>query len=143
MGLIIILAGFGLAKSILETREKNTSPDRSIMAYVAENKVAGNEYLIPLDMQDFRLETGAPVYVEFKSIPYKDVEVIEWYRRLSKAGRLYRAPRKRDGCEIATDLHLEGVTHIVLPYDHAIRTCSNLEKEYSDGNYALFRITGN
>lgn len=142
VGLTIILTGFGLTKSILEARGKNTSSDRSMMAYVAENKSAGNEYLIPLDMQDFRLVTGAPVYVEFKSIPYKDVEVIEWYQRLSKAGRLYRAPRKRDGCEIVAELRLEGVTHIVLPYDHTIRTCPNLEKEYSDANYALFRITG-
>jgi len=136
------LAGFGLAKSNLESGDKNSSPDRSMMAYVSENKTPEDVCLIPLDMQDFRLITGAPVYTEFKSIPYKDVEVIEWHRRIRAAGRLYNAPRKRDGCAMASELHLEGVTHIILPYDHTIRTCSNLEKEYSDGNYAVFKIVG-
>ena len=34
--------------------------------------------LIASDLQQFRLHTGAPIYVDFKAIPYKDVEVIEW-----------------------------------------------------------------
>jgi hypothetical protein len=140
--LSILLAGVGLTKSILEEREKSGSPDRPMMAYVSENKVPGDTYLIPLDMQDFRLETGAPVYVEFKSIPYKDVEVLEWYRRVSLAGNLYRAPRKRDGCAIAGELYLEGVTHVVLPYDHRIKNCENLVLGYADLSYEVYKIVG-
>jgi hypothetical protein len=142
LGVIISLslAGTGLAKSILDAREKNNSADRPMMAYVSENKTSGDEYLIPLDMQDFRLETGAPAYVEFKSIPYKDGDVLEWYRRVSLTGNLYRASRKRDGCAIAADLSLEGVTHIVLPYDHTIKNCSNLKKQYADLDYEVYRV---
>jgi hypothetical protein len=80
--------------------------------------------------------------VEFKSIPYKDVEVLEWYRRVSLAGNLYRAPRKRDGCAIAAALYLEGVTHIVLPYDHRIKNCENLVLGYSDLSYEVYKIVG-
>jgi len=138
----LCLAGTGLVKSIWETQEKNNSADRPMMAYVSESKNSGDEYLIPLDMQDFRLETGAPAYIEFKSIPYKDVDVLEWYRRVSLAGNLYRASRKRDGCSIAADLYLEGVTHIVLPYDHTIKNCSNLEKQYVDIDYEVYKVKG-
>lgn len=138
--LSLLLAGVGLSKSILEDREKSSSPDRPMMAYVSETKAPGDVYLIPLDMQDFRLETGTPAYVEFKSIPYKDVEVLEWYRRVSTAGKLYRAPRKRDGCALAAELYLEGVTHIVLPYDHRIKNCENLELKYSDLSYEVYKV---
>ncbi len=31
--------------------------------------------LIAIDLQSFRLVTGAPLYVDFKSIPYRDDEV--------------------------------------------------------------------
>ena len=142
MVVVAVLSGFGLSKTLVEDWLRNAWDDRGMMAYVNGHKVSGDTYLIPTNMQDFRLETGAPVYTEFKSIPYKDVEVIEWHRRIRATGRLYSAPRKRDGCVLASELHLEGVTHIILPYDHAIRTCSNLEKEYSDGNYAVFKVLG-
>jgi hypothetical protein len=136
------LAGGGFAKSILETQEKNKADDRPMMAYVRNNKTPDSVYLIPLDMQDFRLETGAPVYIEFKSIPYKDIEVLEWYRRVRTAGNLYRTPLKRKGCEILSNLSTEGVTHIVLPYDHTVQKCRNLIEQYVDGNYQVYLLIG-
>ena len=36
--------------------------------------------MIPVGLQRFRLHTGAPIFVDVKSIPYKDVDVIEWPR---------------------------------------------------------------
>ena len=137
---LLILTGTGLAKSFWEYEEKQNGSDRPMMAFISQTKESGDVYLIPLDMQDFRLETGAPAYVEFKSIPYKDDDVLEWYRRVGAAGNLYRAPYKRIGCEMATDLYLEGVTHIVLPYDHTIKKCSNLESRYGDWYYGVYEI---
>ena len=141
MTLAIGLACAGLTKSIWEYREKKEGNDRPMMAFVADNKEPGNVYLVPLDMQDFRLETGAPAYIEFKSIPYKDVEVLEWYRRVGTAGNLYRAPNKRTGCQILADLYLEGVTNVVLPYDHTVKNCSNLKAQYVDMNYQVYQLT--
>jgi hypothetical protein len=40
---------------------------------------------IPVNLQRFRLYTGAPIYVDFKSVPYKDSEVIEWHTRFRQA----------------------------------------------------------
>ncbi len=45
--------------------------------------------VIPVDLQRFRLATGAPIYVDFKSIPYKDADVIEWRDRLRAAEAMY------------------------------------------------------
>jgi hypothetical protein len=142
MILVTTLAGTGLSKSIWEYHEKTVSNNRPMMAFISENKSPGDVYLIPLDMQDFRLETGVSAYVEFKSIPYKDVEVIEWHRRVRVAGSLYRAPIKRTGCKILADLYVEGVTHVVLPDDHTVQNCSNLDLLYLDGYYAVFVVTG-
>jgi len=79
--------------------------------------------------------------VEFKSIPYKDTDVLEWYRRVSLAGNLYRAPYKRSGCQIAAELAEEGVTHVILPYDHALQKCENLKRGYWDWNYVLYEVS--
>jgi hypothetical protein len=140
--LAIGLAGGGLVKTLGDGHAKRGVNDRPMMAYVANHKTPGSVYLIPLDMQDFRLETGAPAYIEFKSIPYKDIEVLEWYRRVRTAGNLYRAPIKRTGCEMLSELYLEGVTNVVLPYDHTIKTCPNLIEQYMDGSYQVFQLVG-
>ena len=142
MTLAIGLAGAGLTKSIWEYRKKMGGDDRPMMTYVAHNKSPGDSYLTPLDMQDFRLVTGVPAYVEYKSIPYKDVEVLEWYRRVAAAGSLYRAPMKRTGCHILGDLFLEGVTSVVLPYDHTVKNCSNLKVKYVDESYQVYQLIG-
>ncbi len=42
----------------------------------------GQVYLIPPKLLEFRLATGAPALVDFKAIPYRDVDVLEWRRRL-------------------------------------------------------------
>ncbi len=44
---------------------------------------------IAIDLQQFRIATGKPIYVDFKSIPYQDVEVLEWERRLRWCARMY------------------------------------------------------
>ncbi len=41
-----------------------------------------DQKIIPIDLQRFRLYTGVPIYVDFKSIPYKDTDVLEWHDRL-------------------------------------------------------------
>jgi hypothetical protein len=140
MILAVVLATIGFYKTNLDHTEKQNSSDRPMFAFIRNHKSPGDEYLIPIDMQDFRLETGAPVYVEFKSIPYYDVEVIEWYRRINTAGSIYRAPTRRVGCRLLRELYLEGVTHAVLPYDHTIKNCPNLAIQYVDLNYQVYKI---
>jgi len=128
LSILLALAGAGIFS--VNQEEKANSLDRPMMAFAEENGASGQNYLIPLHMQDFRLETGLPVFVEFKSIPYRDVDVLEWYRRVSMAGRLYQAPYQGAGCQALAELSAEGVTHVVLPYDHTVKNCPNLERIY-------------
>lgn len=71
--------------------------------------------VIPVNLQRFRLHGQAPIYIDFKSIPYQDVEVVEWRDRLLLAEKLgddlQRAPRP----EVLNELRRLGVTHLVLP----------------------------
>jgi hypothetical protein len=69
----------------------------------------GEQCLIPPDMQGFRLAMGVPTYVDAKNHPYKDVEVVEWFRRLELARRFYEgAP---DARQVRMMVDREGVTH--------------------------------
>ena len=61
----------------------------------------------------FRLNTGLPIVVNWKSHPYKDVEVIEWYNRMQKAEAFYNG--KLTPSEVEEFLKDKHVTHIVAP----------------------------
>lgn len=71
--------------------------------------------VIPPGLQRFRLHAGAPIYVDFKSIPYKDAEVVEWRDRLLTARDLYRQLREGPRAAALAELRRRGITHVVAP----------------------------
>jgi hypothetical protein len=133
----IIFAAIGIAKFQISWQEKVALGEQAMMAYVGANKQLGDTYLIPLKMQDFRLETGAPAYIEFKSIPYKDVEVIEWRRRVDLTRKFYARTRCKQIIELS---EAEGFTHLVLPADHEAIGCQQVEAVYLDEAYGVYRV---
>lgn len=92
---------------------------------------------ISVDLQQFRLFTGAPIYIDFKSIPYKDVEVLEWYRRVLWNHQIYEQ-RDWNKHEITTELALRNITHVVAA-DRDI-SCAALMLVYTDEHYRLYRL---
>lgn len=93
--------------------------------------------LIAVDLQQFRLFTGAPLYVDFKSIPYKDVEVLEWYRRIHQAEDWYKQPIW--GPETRDELARAGITHVLATADRDLAGPA-LEQVYADETYRIYRV---
>jgi lambda repressor-like predicted transcriptional regulator len=93
---------------------------------------------ISVDLQQFRLFTGVPIYIDFKSIPYKDVEVLEWHRRVLWNDRLYQQ-RDWNKDDIKAELRQRGITHVVIPADRDVR-CDALQLVYADKYYRLYRV---
>ncbi len=93
---------------------------------------------ISVDLQRFRLFTGAPIYVDFKSIPYKDVEVLDWHERVLWNHHLYEQ-RDWNREEINAELLRRHITHVVVPAARDIRWDA-LELVYHDASYRLYRV---
>lgn len=94
--------------------------------------------LIPVDLQRFRLATGVPIYIDFKSVPYADDEVLEWYRRVRRAEAWYElADWSAPG--VHEELKREGVTLVVSPRDRPL-SAPFLEPVYADDTYHLYRV---
>jgi len=132
MGCVLV----GGARFWLDLQRKQAGPEQALFAYVAEDKLPGETYLIPVKMQDFRLATGAPAYIEFKSIPYKDGEVLEWDRRISIANRFYEQP----DCALLPALQREGITHVVVEAESHPHHCPGLTKVYQDSFDSVFAL---
>jgi hypothetical protein len=93
---------------------------------------------IPVDLQRFRLWTGAPIYVDFKAPPYATEEVFEWKRRMKECEKWY-AQRDWDSPEIWREVKLAGITHVVATADKDV-TSAALQEVYRDESYRLYRI---
>jgi hypothetical protein len=94
---------------------------------------------IAIDLQRFRLATGAPLYVDFKAIPYKDDEVLEWYRRILWCAQVY-GRRHDDGQEFRAELAGKGITHVVTPTATAVSFASLGAPLYQDEAYCIFPV---
>ena len=109
----------------------------ALWRFVEEHKAADEVYLAPTYMAEFRLETGAPVVVTFKSHPYKDVEVLEWRNRIDAVNDFYQAL----ACDKLTLMQQKyGVTHVVLDHGQVLDGCAGLSLEHADDRFDLYRL---
>lgn len=95
--------------------------------------------LIPVDLQGFRLQTGAPLFVDFKSIPYRDTDVVEWHRRLLLANQMQELLQKKMAVQALALMEGEDLTHVVTPVQVEVNH-DRLVPIFSDESYRLYQI---
>jgi hypothetical protein len=133
-GLMVI----GVMRFQIELGRQRSDPARPMMAWVAAHKSPTDVYLIPPKMMDFRLATGAPAYIDFLYAPERDIDVIEWGRRLSRAYSYYQGVTPCEALKILADE--EGITHVVAPDNEPDNVCTTMPVIYDDGAYRIYLI---
>ena len=137
------------------------------LEYVAEHHQPGEVYLVParfpkptasrgvysntftkppdpsavvyFEMARFRLRTGAALYVDFKAIPYKDTEVMEWHRRVSRCVAWFQdADWERRG--VVEEIVREGITHVVAPTALGLKSQRLEAIPLERGAYTIYRV---
>lgn len=106
-------------------------------SFTAPPRPVPGSNLIPVDLQRFRLHTGVPIYVDFKSIPYRDAEVLEWLRRMRKCEAWYAGDWNAPGR--LQELRAEGITHVVAPADKPL-AAEYLHEVHRDEAYVVYEL---
>jgi hypothetical protein len=129
----------GIARFPLDQAAAASDPAKPMMQFVRDTAVAGDVFFIPPKMESFRLATGAPVFVDVKSSPYRDADVVEWYRRLMRTNEFYRP--ETDRCVQAPALaREEGVYLFIIPAQEMPSGCPAFKVMYQDSDYSVVRI---
>lgn len=127
----------GASRFTLDLMRKNSIAEHEMFTHVSTHKQPGEVYLTPSKMQDFRLATGASVFIEFKSIPYQDTDVLEWYRRIVLNNRFY----KDFDCSLLSSLIAEdGITQVVISQESQFLGCASISRQYQDPNFLIYRV---
>ena len=149
---VLLVAGLVIAGLVLTVQDFQTNDDElPLLEYVKANKTKGDVYLLPVEapnlsaapdaipseLQRFRLYTGAAIFVDFKSIPYKDTDVQEWHRRIQLNQTLLVQMRAGKEEDMWAELKCSGITHVVTKADQELKG-SGFLKVHED---RVYRVT--
>ena len=140
---LLVITGLitvGALRFQIESLRKLADPALPMMNYVATHKSPGDIYMVPSKMEDFRLVTGAPILVDFKSAPDRDADVMEWYERLQWISWFYNV--SPDECKLLNDIASRyGVTHVVVQRRIGVSvSCNSMPVVYEDNNYRIYAL---
>lgn len=132
------MAFAGLLRFAIEYVEKDRVIEQAMYRFVRDTQSEGEIYLVPIKLQDFRLETGTAIYVDFKSIPYLNDEVIEWHRRIQLATEFYEDDEFN--CQLLETLSQEGVSRVLLENNQRTLDCPGAQEIYHDAYYQIYQF---
>jgi len=131
----------GLAFGLLRSQQA-ADPAGGVRTYVKAPAAPGEVYLVPARLQEFRLATGAPIVVDFKAIPYRAVDVLQWSERLRLVDFVSgEEPHDVDCALLDEAAQRYGVTHVVLDEDPLDLDCPQLRIAYANDRFALGVLT--
>ncbi len=111
-----------------------------MMNFVDATKSKSDLYLIPIWMDRFRLRTGAAILVDYKTHPYRDIEVIDWHARVKDASQFYEGAAESRCHHLREIVSRYGVTHVVT--EEQLEDCTALRRTYQDGHFRVFTTGG-
>ena len=138
---VVLVAGIGgLLVSGLWIQSGKVPLDSQLESHIAATRMATDLYLIPVKLKRLRLQGGVRVFVDYKTHPYKDNEVIAWYKRLQRANQFYAADNAKQ-CGALQHMSVEyGITHMVNFRRKGLLHCPSLEISFDDGEFVVYRL---
>lgn len=134
-----VLSASMMYKAVIVHAKTHPAKLDGAVAYAKSHATENQLYLVPVGEFGFRLETGIPVFVTFKTHPYKDVEVLEWRKRVDLASAFYNGLNAPGG-QSASWLDSYGVTHVLLPAQKQA-AIQGFTEVYSDPIFAIHART--
>jgi len=142
---LFVIGGIAVEKGrIIRNAER---PTLGVLDFVKNSKTMGQVYLIPPDdskFDEFRLYTGAPVFINYKTHPYKALDVLEWYNRLMMSRKFYSASDAGTACSALNEISAQyKITDVVWYDDRPNPGCSGMQVVFQDKNFVLYSIPTN
>ena len=144
-GFFIFLVGIAVYVGVQDQQSKITEYQNRLalpmMEFITSNHQSGDQYLVPikdLNFQDFKLQTGVPLMVNWKSNPWNALDTLEWYERVEQGMRFYTLPQEKACDKLSQLQEWYGITHVVLP-SGKVFYCEG-DEIYKDTFYKVYQL---
>lgn len=137
--LIITVSIIGLKKTVNSTSNKNLNfPIASEIKKYSNNI---ERILIPVDLQRMRLNTGIPIFIDWKSTPFKNDETLEWYDRIKLTNSFFHTENLNKQNELLQKItKKDHISHVLIrdyEKEHILDECNLIFKNYG---YLFYEI---
>jgi hypothetical protein len=137
IGIIACLLIMGISFDIAYSKRAAKDDNRPMLDYVCQNRRFDQVYLIPIHLYDFRVTSGASTFVDRRTHPYKDIEVLEWQRRIRMAELIYAELDAANYQNAREKLISNGITHFIVERNH-YGCADHFDKVYEDEAHIIF-----
>ena len=132
---MILVASLGVYKTVSD-HVMHTS--QKIYKFLSMLDYEEGVLLIPVSREDIRLNAQVPVFIDFKSHPYKAEEVVEWYNRVNLAREFYESESTRERLSTFNRiLARENIRFILSDLKNPISSCVSI---YEDSNSIVYDL---
>jgi len=119
-------------------REHHEKANHELYKVLASLNFSNGSLLVPPNREDIRLNAKVPIFVDWKSHPYKANEVIEWHSRIALARKFYESSEMVKATEILKKINaVEAIRYVITDSSHLIRDCHPI---YQNEEIQIYQI---
>ena len=131
---ILVVISFATKSHIIKNLNKNFYKEQLLSKQIKENYSTIDRLLIPVNLMNLRMNTGLPIFIDWKHPPFKYNEIIEWKYRLDIAKAFYNSSDLNQKKILEEINKIEKISHILLKKEKMPKKCNNL---INNENFAL------
>ena len=136
---IIIFCFFSLKSHYLDNENLRFKNKLDLAHKIKNSNEKIERILIPITIEDLRMNIGIPIFIDWKHTPFKYDEVIRWKERIKLANNFYDKQEFIDKKNSLIKIQeIESITHILIDKKFVNFDCENL---IDHKKYFLFRVS--
>ena len=112
-----------------------------IYNYLKSNKNDIKKLLVPLDLLDIRLNTGIPIFVDWKHHAFKNDEIIHWYKRVKLNESFYNSNNDKNMLLILKEIKkIDEISHVIFRKSNKTNDFRMCEKFGVFNDYIIYNL---
>ncbi len=124
---LIIFSFFFLKNHFVKNLNQNFYLKLELTKKIKENYNFIDRLLIPVNLSYIRMNTGIPIFIDWKHHAFKYSEIIIWRKRVDLAENFYNAKSLAKTKLILKKINeIEKISHILVYKDQRFNNCENL-----------------
>jgi len=121
---------------------KNHKQKYPISSSINVHKNDITRILIPTNLEYIRLNTGLPIFVDWKTVPYKNDALIKWYERIKLANSFYDSTELENQKLLFERIYKEEkISHLLVKDNNKNILLKNCEYLFKDHGYLFYDLS--
>ena len=124
---LIIFSFFSIKNHFTKNINQNFYTKLELTREINKNYNFVERILIPIDLSYIRMNTGLPIFIDWKHHAFKYNELIKWEKRINLANQFYETTDFDKQKIILEDINrVEKISHILINKNQLRKDCDNL-----------------